>query len=44
VGLAFGSLVVGVLLAGLVGVGGWFGFKSGLEESHEQWGVLSLDD
>jgi hypothetical protein len=27
--LAFGSLVVVVLLAGLHGVGGWLGFKSG---------------
>jgi hypothetical protein len=29
--LAFDSLVVVVVLAGLRGVGGWFGFKSGLE-------------
>jgi hypothetical protein len=29
--LAFGSLVAVVLLAGLRGVGGWLGFKNGLE-------------
>jgi hypothetical protein len=35
--LAFGSLVV-VLLAGLAGIGGRSGFKSGLEEKRGWWG------